>query len=256
MNEKKYYIYIYLDPRKPGKYKYCEYEFDHEPFYVGFGYGNRYKQHTYPSLLNKDGNKLKVNKILKILSLNLFPIIIKLSENLLLQEAQLIEMNLIKNIGRINLQQGTLTNLTDGGESNNNRIISEKDRLNRSERIRGKKNPNYGGMSDEAKKKMSENHADFNGDKNPNYGNGDKIRGEKHPLFGKHHKQESIDKMKLSKSIYIYEIISPTGKIFERVLILSDFFKNNNIGYHRNFDFINNMGKYKGWIIKRNLKEK
>jgi len=31
----KYYVYVYLDSRKPGKYKYGEYEFDYEPFYVG-----------------------------------------------------------------------------------------------------------------------------------------------------------------------------------------------------------------------------
>ena len=35
--EKKYYVYIYIDPRKPGKFKYGEYEFDYEPFYIGKG---------------------------------------------------------------------------------------------------------------------------------------------------------------------------------------------------------------------------
>ena len=37
-----FYTYVYLDPRKSGKYKYSEYKFDYEPFYVGKGCGNRY----------------------------------------------------------------------------------------------------------------------------------------------------------------------------------------------------------------------
>lgn len=28
----KYYVYVYLDPRKPGSFDYGEFHFDHEPF--------------------------------------------------------------------------------------------------------------------------------------------------------------------------------------------------------------------------------
>jgi hypothetical protein len=40
-----FYIYIYLDPRKPGKYVYGMYVFDYEPFYVGKGKDKQYISH-------------------------------------------------------------------------------------------------------------------------------------------------------------------------------------------------------------------
>jgi len=38
-----YYNYIYLDPRKPGKYNYNHMCYLYEPIYVGKGKNNRYK---------------------------------------------------------------------------------------------------------------------------------------------------------------------------------------------------------------------
>ena len=40
-----YYVYVYLDPRKSGKFKYAEMLFDFLPFYVGKGKGNRLYDH-------------------------------------------------------------------------------------------------------------------------------------------------------------------------------------------------------------------
>ena len=37
----------------------------------------------------------------------------------------------------------------------------------------------------EIRKRMSENHADFKKENHPNYGHGEKIRGEKNPMYGK-----------------------------------------------------------------------
>jgi hypothetical protein len=35
---KDFYVYIWLDPRKPGKFVYRDLRLDHEPFYVGRSY--------------------------------------------------------------------------------------------------------------------------------------------------------------------------------------------------------------------------
>lgn len=47
---KKFYIYVYLDPRKIGNYNYFDYKFDYEPFYVGKGSNDRYKEHLTDEL--------------------------------------------------------------------------------------------------------------------------------------------------------------------------------------------------------------
>lgn len=82
-----FYVYIYLDPRKPGKFKYIDYSFDFEPFYVGKGTKSRIIRH----LREVDRNPLKVNKISKIKRDGYTPIIIKLVNNLTDEEAVRIE---------------------------------------------------------------------------------------------------------------------------------------------------------------------
>lgn len=111
-----YYVYIYLNKLKPGKYQYDELLFDYEPFYVGKGKDNRYLSH-----LNKIKNncKFKPSTKFKIISDNLSfgiePSILKIKENLSEDDSLSFEKELIVKIGRIDLNTGPLSNLNDGG---------------------------------------------------------------------------------------------------------------------------------------------
>lgn len=117
--ERKYYVYVLLDPRKPGVFKYGNWKFDFEPFYVGKGKGIR----AYEHLTKVVGRNLHKNrKINKIILEGLQPEVcfkkVELSET----EAHLLEIKLIAKIGRNDLGLGPLTNLTDGGEGMSGRI--------------------------------------------------------------------------------------------------------------------------------------
>jgi len=103
-----FYVYVYLDPRKPGKYVYSEYEFDHEPFYVGKGAKKRYRPENHQAFV---GLKIK-----RIQSKGLKVIILILLNGLTNDEVISKEMLLISLIGRCDLKTGPLCNLTNGGE--------------------------------------------------------------------------------------------------------------------------------------------
>lgn len=105
-----YYVYVYLDPRKPGVFIYHDLEFNFEPFYVGKGTKNR----SHSGIRDKK-KSLKVNKICSILKSGNFPIIIKIFENICNEESCKKEIETISKIGRMNINLGPLTNMTDGG---------------------------------------------------------------------------------------------------------------------------------------------
>jgi hypothetical protein len=112
-NKNGYYLYVFLDPRKPGVYTYENYVFDHEPFYVGKGSGPRIKEHF--RLSQFDSNSYRANKIRSIRSMGLEPIksimLDGKGESYVLEE----ERKLIGLIGR--RPTGPLTNLCAGGEA-------------------------------------------------------------------------------------------------------------------------------------------
>ena len=119
-----YYIYIYLDPRKPGSYIYENYTFEYEPIYVGKGKNGRYKQHIKQCLLhpNKSFFYKKLNNILKDYEAMYFI----LENNLSNEDACKKEIELISLIGKINENNGSLCNLTYGGEGTPGYIMSDE----------------------------------------------------------------------------------------------------------------------------------
>ncbi len=112
--QRKYYVYIYLDPRKIGSWNYETISFFNEPFYVGMGQKGRMDSHLDKSRLV--GHTPKVGKMKKILALGIEPVRTKLYECLTKEEAEDLEAKLISHFGRLDLKTGPLTNLTGGGK--------------------------------------------------------------------------------------------------------------------------------------------
>jgi hypothetical protein len=104
-----YYVYVYLDPRKPGQYVYGEYEFPYEPYYVGKG-----RDHRDVSHLTRCGSEWLKRKNAKIQKEGLEPIILRHVCGLYEPAALEVEKKLIRAIGRKG--KGPLVNHTDGGE--------------------------------------------------------------------------------------------------------------------------------------------
>ncbi len=103
-----FYAYVFLDPRKPGQFRYNEFEFDHEPFYVGKGRGYRMRD-----LKNR---KNDVRLVLDSLSeLGLKPIVLKLFSGFSEKDSLILESILIFAIGMKLKGEGPLTNLAVGG---------------------------------------------------------------------------------------------------------------------------------------------
>lgn len=127
-----YYVYLLLDSSKPGVWKYGDLVFDHEPFYIGKGKGDRIKNTTYDKL------SFKGKKLAKLKSNNIEIISKKLFESLTNTESIEKEKYLISLIGRRDLDKGPLVNTTDGGDGRLNSKHSEEIKSKISKSRKGK----------------------------------------------------------------------------------------------------------------------
>jgi len=133
LKNREYYNYIYLDPRKSGIFSYPKLKilgikttFNFEPFYVGKGKENR----IIRGYKNNKNNLFKSRKIENIKKYGLFPISLKLKENLTLSESFFYEEIIINIIGRENTKAGPLTNLCQGGYGPAGHIVTEEQKKN------------------------------------------------------------------------------------------------------------------------------
>jgi hypothetical protein len=152
-----YYVYQYLRE-------------DMTPYYIGKGKEQRawqdHKRSNGANLLPEDKSKIQI-----------------LAKELSEQEAHLLETKLIAQYGRIDLGNGILRNLTDGGEGVSGLVQSQETIQKRVEKNKGQKRPqhsiNMSGENNpfynkkhntETRQRMSDNHADVSGSNNPMYG--------------------------------------------------------------------------------------
>lgn len=120
---KLFYVYAYLDIRKPGHFKYGDFLFDFEPFYIGKGHKSRLYGHLKCAKRFRQGNTKKrirntylLHKIINIQDeTNQNPIVIKIKENLDETQALNLERQIIHLVGR-KKDGGPLTNMTEGGD--------------------------------------------------------------------------------------------------------------------------------------------
>lgn len=128
-----HYLYVYLDPRKPGKFNFAGRVFGFEPFYVGVS-KNAYRKYQHLQEAKKymytgtepTRNKRKVYKIASILKSGQDPIIEVICEKMIKQYAYNYEFDLIKDIGRVYDNTGPLLNFLPGGQIINSVKISEQ----------------------------------------------------------------------------------------------------------------------------------
>jgi hypothetical protein len=206
-----FYIYVYLDPRKPGNFVYGEYKFDFEPFYVGKGIDDRFKMHLYESVSKRSTPKL--NKIRSIFEQKLVPIIIKIYEGLIEVDAYNLESQIIQIIGRCDLIKGPLVNLTDGGLFEKNKIWTKEERLKIS--ISLKKSEKFQNFirSDEKKLRTSESLKKY-------------YECHEHHSKGIKKTINEIEKIKNTMSV-IYKIKTPDDEIlsFKGIKEVTEYFR-------------------------------
>ena len=160
----KYYVYAYLDSKLEENISFDDITFMLRTIYIGKGKNNRMLDHFKD---RKRFNTYFYNKLNKMILEENTPMVIKLKEFDNEQDAIKMEVDLIRFLGK-KKNGGLLYNITDGGDGVSGYVYTDRVR----EKMR-----NF----------AISNNFYLNFPQNQ--------RGENHPMFGKKHKQSSIDKM-------------------------------------------------------------
>jgi hypothetical protein len=133
-----FYTYVYLDPRKSGRFTYGDFvTFLYEPYYVGKGNGYRIYDHL-KHIDRAKNNKHKYGIIQKIRKEKIKPedYIFTMISNIENKCSLCFEKYLISLIGRNDLNEGPLTNFSDGGEGINR--WNDDRKKNHTDKLKGK----------------------------------------------------------------------------------------------------------------------
>jgi len=133
MEETRFYVYVYLDQRKPGKWIYKDKEFEYQPFYVGKGTRKRDVVHLLPSMLNQKTHKTSTIKAI-IQDTGQLPIHYRIYDNISQEDATNIEIEFIKIFGRKDINSGILCNHTDGEDGSHNLPLESRRRIGEANR--------------------------------------------------------------------------------------------------------------------------
>ncbi len=130
MNKQEFYVYVLLDPRENGIYKYHDLTFTNKPFYVGKGHDDRAKSHFRRSDKTNPYKKKIINEIKEC---GLEPMIEYVHKTNIEPEAYTVEIDTINKIGL-----DVLTNITYGGKGRDSQsMIGAKNHMF------GKKRPKW-----------------------------------------------------------------------------------------------------------------
>jgi len=160
----KYYVYAYLDSKLEENISFDDITFTLRPIYIGKGKNNRMLDHFKD---RKRFNTYFYNKLNKMILEENTPMVIKLKEFDNEQDAIKMEIDLIRFLGK-KKNGGLLYNITDGGDGVSGYVYTDNVR----EKMRSF------AISNNSYLNFTQNQ-----------------KGENHPMFGKKHKQSSIDKM-------------------------------------------------------------
>jgi group I intron endonuclease len=217
----KYYVYVLMDSSKKGNYIYGNYSFNYEPFYIGKGTGNRINDTIY------DKSPFKRNKINKLKQNNIDIKREIIIDNLSDEEAKNYEKELINIIGRRNLNEGTLVNLTDGGDGRVNSKPSEETKKKISDTKKAMNitfKHSYETIEQMKKKQKGENngfygltHSDVSKDK-ISLGNS----GHNHWMFNKSHSDETKKKLKEARSKFSDKKLKEVCQVFNKQVLKYD----------------------------------
>lgn len=256
-----FYNYIYLDPRKPGKYEYESMCFLYEPLYVGKGKSDRCFYHL--KNLSRISNPIlrdKLNYLKKYFDMRDF--VVQFNFTMDENESYENETNLIREIGSKHIDDindGPLVNICLDNRPPSFRgktyqeIYGDKyeEQIEKRRRIQLERGGYFGGKkhTQESKDKISIG-----------------ITGDKNPMFGKNHSAETIEKIRkmarerfnngfTSPTSKKWIVISPDGEKIEIFGKVKEFCSENNLSYsslHKTLKTGKKVahGRTKGWILK------